>query len=96
MREMKSAPEKIVILEVAMVRLIKPELDSSIDALDERMTKLERDGVRVEPVRPRRPRSFVRLVVRTGSPPTRRRRTPARAESTAAVATRRRVAARAR
>ena len=29
MREMKSAPEKIVILEVAMVRLIKPELDTS-------------------------------------------------------------------
>ena len=28
MREMKSAPEKIVILEVALVRLIKPELDT--------------------------------------------------------------------
>jgi hypothetical protein len=28
MREMKSAPEKIVILEVAMVRLIRPELDT--------------------------------------------------------------------
>ena len=28
MREMKSAPEKIVILEVAMVRLIRPELDN--------------------------------------------------------------------
>jgi DNA polymerase-3 subunit gamma/tau len=46
MREMKSAPEKIVILEVALVRLIKPELDASIDALAERVTKLER-GVRV-------------------------------------------------
>ena len=45
MREMKSAPEKIVILEVALVRLIKPELDASIDALGERVTKLER-GVR--------------------------------------------------
>jgi len=32
MREMKSAPEKIVILEVAMVRLIKPELDNTVDA----------------------------------------------------------------
>jgi DNA polymerase-3 subunit gamma/tau len=52
MREMKSAPEKIVILEVAMVRLIRPELDSTIDALDERLTKLERDGVRVEPTPP--------------------------------------------
>ena len=46
MREMKSAPEKIVILEVAMVRLIKPELESSFEALDERMTRLERDGAR--------------------------------------------------
>jgi DNA polymerase-3 subunit gamma/tau len=52
MREMKSAPEKIVILEVAMVRLIKPELDNTVDALDERVTKLERDGVRVEPTLP--------------------------------------------
>ncbi len=55
MREMKSAPEKIVILEVAMVRLIRPELDSTIDALDERLTKLERDGVRVEPLAPTPP-----------------------------------------
>jgi DNA polymerase-3 subunit gamma/tau len=52
MREMKSAPEKIVILEVALVRLIKPELDNSIEALDERVTRLERDGVRVEPAAP--------------------------------------------
>jgi DNA polymerase-3 subunit gamma/tau len=55
MREMKSAPEKIVILEVAMVRLIRPELDSSVEALDERVTKLERDGVRVEPLTPAPP-----------------------------------------
>jgi len=55
MREMKSAPEKIVILEVALVRLIKPELDSSIEALDERVTRLERDGVRVEPAAPLAP-----------------------------------------
>jgi DNA polymerase III subunit gamma/tau len=47
MREMKSAAEKVVTLEVALVRLIKPELDHSIDALDERLTKLERDGLRV-------------------------------------------------
>ncbi|MFZ1062124.1 MAG: DNA polymerase III subunit gamma/tau [Acidimicrobiales bacterium] len=54
MREMKSAPEKIVILEVALVRLVKPELDASIDALAERVTKLER-GVR--PVVPEPPRA---------------------------------------
>jgi DNA polymerase-3 subunit gamma/tau len=52
MREMKSAPEKIVILEVAMVRLIRPELENTLEALDERLSKLERDGVRVEPVAP--------------------------------------------
>jgi DNA polymerase-3 subunit gamma/tau len=46
MREMKSAPDKVVILEVALVRLIKPELDSSIEALDERVTKIERAGAR--------------------------------------------------
>jgi DNA polymerase-3 subunit gamma/tau len=47
MREMKSAPEKIVMLEVALVRLIRPELDNSIESLDERITKLERESVRV-------------------------------------------------
>jgi DNA polymerase-3 subunit gamma/tau len=46
MREMKSAPDKMVMLEVALVRLIKPELDSSIEALDERVTKIERAGAR--------------------------------------------------
>ena len=35
MREMKSAPEKVVTLEVALVRLIRPELDSSVQSLDE-------------------------------------------------------------
>ena len=54
MREMKSAPEKIVMLEIAMVRLVKPELDSSIAALDERVTRLERDGVRPSAVEPLR------------------------------------------
>ena len=46
MREMKSAPEKIVTLEVALVRLTRPELDSSLEALDERLTKLERAPAR--------------------------------------------------
>jgi DNA polymerase-3 subunit gamma/tau len=46
MREMKSAPEKVVTLEVALVRLIRPELDSSVQSLDERLTKLEREGTR--------------------------------------------------
>jgi len=42
MREMKSAPDKTVLLEVAMVRLVMPDLDASIDALAERVTRLER------------------------------------------------------
>ncbi len=45
-REMKSAPEKIVMLEVAMVRLTKPELDHSYESLDERLTKIERGAGR--------------------------------------------------
>jgi DNA polymerase-3 subunit gamma/tau len=42
MREMKSAPDKTVMLEIALVRLTRPELDASIEALDERLTRLER------------------------------------------------------
>ncbi|HEY1761853.1 MAG TPA: DNA polymerase III subunit gamma/tau [Acidimicrobiales bacterium] len=45
-REMKSAPEKIVMLEVAMVRLTKPELDHSYESLDERLVRLERGATR--------------------------------------------------
>jgi len=41
-RDMKSASEKIVTLEVALVRLVRPELDSTYESLDERLTKLER------------------------------------------------------
>jgi DNA polymerase III subunit gamma/tau len=45
-REMKSAPDKIVMLEVAVVRLTKPELDYSFESLDERLTRLERGASR--------------------------------------------------
>ncbi|MGB8180522.1 MAG: DNA polymerase III subunit gamma/tau [Acidimicrobiales bacterium] len=45
-REMKSAPDKIVMLEVAAVRLTKPELDHSFESLDERLTRLERGVAR--------------------------------------------------
>ncbi|MFZ0769594.1 MAG: DNA polymerase III subunit gamma/tau [Acidimicrobiales bacterium] len=44
--EMKSAPEKIVMLEVALVRLTRPDLDHSYEALDERLTRLERGSTR--------------------------------------------------
>jgi DNA polymerase-3 subunit gamma/tau len=45
-REMKSAPEKMVMLEVAIVRLTKPELDVTFESLDERLTRLERGALR--------------------------------------------------
>jgi len=72
-REMKSAPEKIVMLEVAMVRLTKPELDNSYESLDERLTKVERGAVRTvspaspPPAPPRRP---IGSTVRTDAPVT--------------------------
>lgn len=49
-REMKSAPNKMVTLEVAVVRLTRPELDTSVEALDERLTRLERAASRPAPV----------------------------------------------
>jgi DNA polymerase-3 subunit gamma/tau len=48
-REMKSAPEKMVMLEVAMVRLTRPDLDHTYESLDERLTRLERGTSRVSP-----------------------------------------------
>jgi DNA polymerase-3 subunit gamma/tau len=69
MREMKSAPEKVVVLEVALVRLIRPELDSSIESLDERLTKLERDGVRVASPPPAPSAPVLRPIGTTSSPP---------------------------
>src|SRR5439155_6215381 len=40
--DMREAPDPRVLLEVALVRLCKPELDSSPDALLERIERLER------------------------------------------------------
>jgi DNA polymerase III gamma/tau subunit len=85
MREMKSAPEKIVILEVAMVRLIRPELDSTIDALDERLTKLERDGVRVEPTVPPPPAVLRPIGSAAPAPASRPAKLPAPASTAEAV-----------
>ncbi len=69
MREMKSAPEKIAILEVALVRLIKPDLDSSIDALAQRVSKLERSANRA-PVAPEPVAPTLRPIGATESKPT--------------------------
>jgi DNA polymerase-3 subunit gamma/tau len=69
MREMKSAPEKIVVLEVAMVRLVKPDLDASFDALTERVTKLERQE-RSSPPAPLAPAApALRPIGSTSTPP---------------------------
>ena len=56
MREMKSAPEKIVLLEVALVRLVTPDLDSTYQALDERLTRLEHSSQSAPPPPPPPPR----------------------------------------
>jgi DNA polymerase III subunit gamma/tau len=42
MRDMKGAPEKVAVLEVALVRLVRPDLDHTVEALDERLSRLER------------------------------------------------------
>ena len=62
MREMKSAPEKIVMLEIALVRLVKPELDISVEALAERVEKLEYGAPRNAPVSPPAPVPLLRPI----------------------------------
>jgi len=42
LREMKGSPVPSILLEVALVRLARPELDSSLSALEDRFTRLER------------------------------------------------------
>ncbi|HET8990425.1 MAG TPA: DNA polymerase III subunit gamma/tau [Acidimicrobiales bacterium] len=54
-REMKSAPDKVVILEVALVRLVRPELEATVEALDERLTRLERELRAPSPAAPAAP-----------------------------------------
>jgi hypothetical protein len=68
MREMKSAPEKVVTLEVALVRLIRPELDSSLEALDERVSRLERDGTRASVPSAPAPAAVLRPIGATPTP----------------------------
>ena len=70
MREMKSAPEKIVMLEVGIVRLVRPDLDSTYEALDERLTRLERDGARAPAAAvPTPPAPVLRPIGATPTPP---------------------------
>ncbi len=64
-REMKSAPDKVVILEVALVRLVRPELEATVEALDERLTRLERELRAPSPAAPVAP---TRRPIGQGSP----------------------------
>ncbi len=78
-REMKSAPEKIVMLEVAMVRLTKPELDNSYESLDERLLKLERGATRSLAPAPEAARPVLRPIgstVTASAPPEKPAPTP--------------------
>ncbi len=68
MRDMKSAPEKIVVVEVALVRLVRPELDHSIEALDERLSRLERGATAVSTPSPP-PAPILRPIGSTSSAP---------------------------
>ncbi|HVB71694.1 MAG TPA: DNA polymerase III subunit gamma/tau [Acidimicrobiales bacterium] len=52
LREMKSAPEKVAVLEVALVRLVHPELDNTVEALGERLSRLERGASTPPPSAP--------------------------------------------
>ena len=52
LREMKSAPEKVAVVEVALVRLVHPELDNTVEALGERLSRLERGAVAPPPSAP--------------------------------------------
>lgn len=68
MREMKSAPEKIVMLEIALVRLVTPDLDATYDSINERLTKLERGGVRAPVVEATPPPAPVLTPIGSTSP----------------------------
>ncbi len=63
--DMRDAPDPRVILEVALVRLARPDLDNSTDALLERMARLERLVVG-EPGRPHGEPSMPQGPVRGG------------------------------
>ena len=59
LREMKSAVERLVTLEVVLVRLARPDMDNSLEALEERVSALERAErtAPVPPVAPQAPRA---------------------------------------
>jgi DNA polymerase-3 subunit gamma/tau len=69
LREMKSAPDKHVMLEIALVRLVHPELDASLDALGERVTRLERGQVAPTPAPAATPASAPLAPIGSSTPP---------------------------
>ena len=52
MVEMRDAPDPAVVLEIALVRLARPELDTSPAALLERLERLERAVASAPPAAP--------------------------------------------
>ncbi len=52
LREMKSSPVPMIMLEVALARLTRPELDDSVSALEERLARLERAVAQGAPTPP--------------------------------------------
>ncbi len=60
MVEMREAPDPTVVLEIALVRLARPELDPSPAALLERLERLERSGVETSPPAPSAPAARAR------------------------------------
>ena len=85
MREMKSAPEKIVMLEVALVRLTRPELDHTIEALEERLTRLERAAVHPVPPQSESTAPVLRPIGSTAEPGPVARLTPESRESPSTI-----------
>ncbi len=55
LREMKSSPVPAILLEVALVRVTRPELDDTVAALEERVSRLERTPSAPAPAPPPAP-----------------------------------------
>jgi DNA polymerase-3 subunit gamma/tau len=70
LREMKSSPVPIVLLEVALVRLTRPDLDVTLEAIEERLVRLERSLSQVAsqpPAAPAAPSRPISTLTRSSS-----------------------------
>jgi DNA polymerase-3 subunit gamma/tau len=72
LREMKSSPVPSILLEVALVRLARPELDDAVSALEDRLSRVERqlaERPAAPATRPSAPRPIAQPTT-PGPPPT--------------------------